>query len=120
LCKDGIFYRPHDLSLVDSHAFIGFQTPVRIRSIFTITSRAGIFVVVERYAPLTAAHKQQDPFIEFGFEVAGTLFYDLLSKPEVVAADKLSGVFGKTAYYNDVIRVDVIHVMPRNKVHNLL
>jgi len=68
---------------------------------------------------LTAVHKEQDPFIEFGFKVAGSLFYDMLSKSEVVAADRLSGVFGKTAYYDEVIRANVVHVMPRNKVQLL-
>jgi len=35
---------------------------------------------------------------------------------EVAAADRLSGVFGKTAYYDEVIGANVVHVMPQNKI----
>jgi len=121
--KQGILFRTQWDSPADANAIIwsnetdnepDTQVPAHILGIFIY--QAGIFLVLERLVALEPELKLKDPFHPFGFPIAGALFHDHCHPTEVVPLKDLVTLFAKTSYYDDVLCLNVVHVLPILKV----
>jgi hypothetical protein len=102
----------------NSNAIIqdGEDIPVRIMAIFINRNTSRVSLAIERYIPLSESDQFHNWYREFGFPVAGSLFYDLCAPPEIIPAHRLVSLFGKTSYYHEEIGKAVIHALPLSKV----
>jgi hypothetical protein len=121
--KQGILFRTQWDSPADANAIIwsnetdnetDTQVPAHILGIFIY--QASTFLVLERLVALEPELKLKDPFRAFGFPIAGALFHDRCHPAEVVPLKDLVTLFAKTTYYDDILCLNVVHVLPILKV----
>ena len=117
----GVYYRPVARSHRDSNLMIR-QTPdddgcdigpARLLGMFRAENR--IVLIVERHKPLNAALRLIDPYHQFGFIMAGSLFHRDFLPPEAVPVEDLICPFAMTPYKYDG-DADLVHVLPLPQV----
>jgi len=123
--KQGILFQTQWDSPADANAIIWSnrtesevetQVPAHILGIFIY--QEGTFLVIERLVALEPELKKNDPFHPFGFLIASSLFRDSCHPIEVIPLKDLVTLFAKTTYYDDVLCMNVIHVLPILKVRH--
>jgi hypothetical protein len=79
-------------------------------------------LVVQCFTPLEPTDANHDYYQQFGFAVAGTLFYGCCRDPEVIHVDNLATHFAKTTFM-PVIPVNfhesAVHALPLYKASSL-
>jgi hypothetical protein len=98
--------------------------PARILSLFsdrrTLENQVRLYVIVEKHVALSSTDRRHDPYLQFGFVAAGSIYHDRYHAPEVVDGDDLVTQFGRTLFFLDGIGADVVHVLPVFKVRPTL
>jgi hypothetical protein len=118
---------PKDANVVVRSSLAGNSdnvVPARILSLFsdrrTLESEVRSYIIVEKHVALSFTDRRHDPYLQFGFVAAGSLYHDRYHAPEVMDGDDLVTQFGRTLFFLDKIRADVVHVLPIFKVRPTL
>jgi len=104
---------PKDANVIVSSKDKSSVAPAKIHSIYV--HGAHVAVTIQRYSPLSEAHRTRDYYRSFGFQIAGGLYYGLLGDIEIVSAEDVIVHFAKTPFVDPVIG-EHIHVLPLAKV----
>jgi hypothetical protein len=120
LWKGGALYQPYSRSPRDSNAIIRnadfHQAPARIVAIFSEKSCPETpSILIERLVELDSVQAKHDPYQQFGFSVAGGLFFDRYHPPEIIKSEALVTLFARTAFEYHTLG-SVVHVLPIIKV----